>query len=69
MNNTIYNEMIQLKIREIAKMLNPYVPFVASHGWLQKFKKRDGIRQLKICGEKLSANDFLRIFEGSSRFF
>jgi len=27
-----------------------------SEGWLQKFKKRHGIKYLKICGEKASAD-------------
>lgn len=31
--------------------------FSASKGWLEKFKKRHGIRQLKISGEKLSNNE------------
>lgn len=31
--------------------------FSASKGWLEKFKKRDGIRQLKITGKKLSNNE------------
>lgn len=31
--------------------------FSASKGWLKKFKKRHGIRQLKITGEKLSNNE------------
>uniref|UniRef100_H3AB53 HTH CENPB-type domain-containing protein n=1 Tax=Latimeria chalumnae TaxID=7897 RepID=H3AB53_LATCH len=30
--------------------------FKASHGWLESFKKRHGIRQLSIEGEKLSPN-------------
>jgi hypothetical protein len=60
MNNTISNEMIQLKAQELAKMLNPDVPFVASYGWLQKFKKRHGIRHFKMCGGKLSAKDCKR---------
>ncbi|KAK9892255.1 hypothetical protein WA026_019057 [Henosepilachna vigintioctopunctata] len=30
--------------------------FKASQGWLEKFKKRHGIRQLTISGEKLSAD-------------
>jgi hypothetical protein len=49
--------MTQLKPQELAKILNPDVPFVASYGWLQKFNQRHGICQLKICGEKLSANN------------
>lgn len=31
--------------------------FVASRGWLDNFKKRHGIRQLKVSGEKLSNNE------------
>lgn len=31
--------------------------FSASNGWLQKFKSRNGIRCLKICGEKLSSDN------------
>ena len=30
--------------------------FVASRGWLDRFKHRHGIRRLKITGEKLSIN-------------
>lgn len=30
--------------------------FVASHGWLHRFKSRHGIRELEIQGEKMSAN-------------
>lgn len=30
--------------------------FTASVGWLDRWKKRYGIRQLNICGEKLSSN-------------
>lgn len=30
--------------------------FTASTGWLDRWKKRYGIRQLEICGEKLSAD-------------
>lgn len=46
--------------------------FTASDGWLGRWKKRHGIRNLKICGEKLSADmsavddfkeDFKRIVE------
>ncbi|XP_051153380.1 jerky protein homolog-like [Leptopilina boulardi] len=31
--------------------------FTASVGWLDRWKKRHGIRQLNICGEKMSANE------------
>ncbi|XP_030759600.1 jerky protein homolog-like [Sitophilus oryzae] len=48
-----------LMIQEKAKLLhNEYKessPFHASSGWLQKYKRRFGIRYLKISGEKLSS--------------
>ncbi|XP_030753965.1 jerky protein homolog [Sitophilus oryzae] len=48
-----------LMIQEKAKLLhNEYKEsssFHASSGWLQKYKKRFGIRYLKISGEKLSS--------------
>jgi hypothetical protein len=30
--------------------------FVASGGWLTRWKSRYGVRQLQICGEKRSAD-------------
>ncbi|XP_066260464.1 jerky protein homolog-like [Euwallacea similis] len=46
-------------IKERAKLLNAKLKeienFVASDGWLQRFKTRYGIRLLSISGEKLSA--------------
>ncbi|XKL67189.1 hypothetical protein PGB90_010609 [Kerria lacca] len=33
--------------------------FTASNGWLDRWKKRYGIRKLKICEEKLSAEKAL----------
>lgn len=33
--------------------------FTDSEGWLARWKNRHGIRQLKICGEKLSADESL----------
>lgn len=38
--------------------------FMASNGWFQNFKKRFSIRDLKICGEKLSSRpDLLPQFQ------
>jgi hypothetical protein len=31
--------------------------FVASRGWLSKFKSRHDLRRLRVCGEKLSSNE------------
>lgn len=48
-------------IREQAKIFHEKMeidsPCNYSAGWLDKFKKRHGIRQLRICGEKGSADD------------
>lgn len=33
------------------------ITFGASIGWLDRWKKRYGVRQLSVCGEKLSGND------------
>lgn len=45
-----------------AKILSQQFPdenknFAASNGWLNRWKKRYGIRQVTVCGEKLSANE------------
>lgn len=31
--------------------------FTASSGWLDRWKKRQAIRQLSVCGEKMSADE------------
>ena len=47
-------------IREKAKIFNTELggpaTFLASDGWLSKFKKRHGMRALKMKGEKLSSD-------------
>ena len=47
-------------IREKAKTFNTELggpaTFLASDGWLSKFKKRHGMRALKMKGEKLSSD-------------
>ncbi|XP_003376749.1 jerky protein-like protein [Trichinella spiralis] len=42
--------------------------FVASSGWLRNFKSRHGIRELKIHGEKLSADITYIHFEKLEKF-
>lgn len=49
-------------LQEEAKILSQQFPeegsnFVASDGWLSRWKRRYGIRQIAICGEKLSADE------------
>lgn len=51
-------------IREKAKSIHNKIKegsglFNASKGWVQKFKKRHGIRRLKIVGEKVSSRNEL----------
>ena len=52
----VNDEMFRFKAMEFHRNLNIDISFTASHGWIQKFKKRHFIRLLKICGEKLSSN-------------
>ena len=51
--------LIQEKAKMLHKSLYPEASedtFKASHGWLQKFKSRHGIRELRLQGESLSAD-------------
>ena len=48
--------MIKLKALEVNRLNNGPETFVASDGWLTKFKKRHGIRILSVCGESMSCN-------------
>ncbi|CAH1378744.1 unnamed protein product [Tenebrio molitor] len=47
--------MIKKKAKAMHEELKEKMNFTASDGWLQNFKKRFGIRFLKICGEELSS--------------
>lgn len=47
-------EMLKMKAKSIHNEIGGQ-SFNASNGWFMNFKKRFGIRRLKICGEKLSA--------------
>lgn len=48
--------ILQEKALSFAKKVANTESFSASTGWLDRWKKRHGIRQLSICGEKLSAD-------------
>lgn len=48
--------IVMIKAVEMNKNLGGDPSFKASIGWLDKFKRRHGIRQLDISGEKLSAD-------------
>ena len=56
-NNIVTNAILQSKAIQFHAQLYSKIPFEASLGWIQNFKKRHCIRSLKICGEKLSSND------------
>ncbi|XP_032875006.1 jerky protein homolog [Amblyraja radiata] len=48
--------MVMKQARKYHEELNIEGECEYSEGWLQKFKKRHGIKYLKICGEKASAD-------------
>lgn len=57
--------LLQEKAKMLAELLGDEgKSFCASSGWLDRFKKRYGIRQLNLCGEKLSADsDAVDVFK------
>lgn len=55
-NLPVTSELLKVKAKSLNAVLNETQRFSASDGWLQKFKRRFGIRFLKISGEKLSSN-------------
>lgn len=52
----ITGPILREKAKEFHKELNIGEPCQFSSGWLTRFKQRHGIRYLKACGEKLSAD-------------
>ncbi|GFX53150.1 jerky protein homolog-like [Trichonephila clavipes] len=48
--------IIQEKAIQLNKLMNGDAYFSASIGWLDRWKKRHGVRQLTITGEKLSSD-------------
>lgn len=60
------------KVLELKQEMGINVQFVASEGWLSRWKKRYDIRQYFVCGEKLSAditgaNNFKEQFSSTIR--
>ncbi|XP_039627277.1 jerky protein homolog-like [Polypterus senegalus] len=53
----ITGPLIQEKALQLNKLMDGDVSFTASCGFLDRWKKRHGIRQLTITGEKLSADN------------
>ena len=52
----ISGPMIQEKAIHMNKLMDKDPKFIASNGWLDRWKKRHGIRQLTISGESLSSD-------------
>lgn len=48
--------ILQAKAKSFYKLITGKDDFLASAGWLDKFKSRHGIRFLKVSGEKLSSD-------------
>lgn len=55
-NCPVNGTILKAKAKHIFSKLYPEKEFSASNGWFDNFKKRTGIRCLKVCGEKLSAD-------------
>lgn len=53
----ISGPLIKEKALQLNELMNGDKSFSASTGWLDRFKKRHGIRQLAITGERLSSNE------------
>lgn len=56
LNNRVSTQMLLIQAKKFAPHFNIPTSFKFSDTWCFKFKKRFGIRRLKICGEKLSAD-------------
>ncbi|XP_051162408.1 jerky protein homolog-like [Leptopilina boulardi] len=52
----ISGPLLREKALDLNKKLGGSASFLASNGWLLKFKNRHGIRELEIQGEKMSAD-------------
>ncbi|KAJ8971435.1 hypothetical protein NQ314_000691, partial [Rhamnusium bicolor] len=53
----ISSELLAAKAKQLYVQCYGNDKFSASRGWVINFHKRYGIRQLKVCGEKLSADE------------
>lgn len=52
----VSSEILRTKAQFFYNELTGKTDFLASSGWLDKFKLRYGIRFLKVCGERVSSN-------------
>ncbi|XP_071497551.1 tigger transposable element-derived protein 6-like [Diadema antillarum] len=55
-NLPISGPLVREKADKLGKMLG-HQDFKASIGWLQRFKERHGIQQLRVCGESAGVNE------------
>lgn len=53
---TVTSHILREKAMQLYEKHHGDNKFIASRGWVNKFKKRYGIRQLKVSGEKLSSD-------------
>lgn len=61
----ISGPILQEKAMSLNKEMGGDQNFAASLGWLDRWKKRHGVRQIGICGEKLSADSTeMEFFKG-----
>lgn len=58
----ISGPILQEKALFISRQFPDADRFTASAGWLDRWKKRYGVRQLNVCGEKLSADVLAIVF-------
>lgn len=52
----VSSDILRTKAKQFNEQITGKNDFLASSGWLDKFKLRHGIRFLKVCGEKLSSD-------------
>ena len=49
--------ILQEKAKVLAEMLNLPHKFRETEGWVERFKKRNGISAYQVCGESLSCSN------------
>lgn len=57
LGTSINGPIVVAQARNFFEQLGLEGKFIASNGWLTRFKNRVGIREISVQGEKLSADD------------
>lgn len=57
-SNPLSEPIVCEKAKMFAEKMEGLSKFKASSGWLRNLKVRHGIRELDLCGEKLSADNY-----------